>query len=190
MATRPTRSSCSTGAYRLLGFGSIAIMYTHTHKTSTESLWRFTVFFRELRDWHVCIIRSGLVPRSVRLAAHVASGFKSRREDLCKGRTSRRKRQPPTTAWTVKGPLQTLARNESERDSAARVGELAEGGEAPHRNPSRDGRWEGGKRDVRDRGRTRKLRRGPTSLPRTARTRSSRKGIPRSAGRPRSQSGP
>ena len=35
----------------------------------------------------------------------------------------------------MKGPSQTLAQNESERDSAERVGELAKRGEALHGNP-------------------------------------------------------
>ena len=35
----------------------------------------------------------------------------------------------------MKGPSQTLAQNESERDSAERVGELAKRGEALHRDP-------------------------------------------------------
>ena len=48
---------------------------------------------------------------SLRLAAHVTSGFKSRREDLCKGLTSRRRRQPSIVRWPVGGRIQTAARN-------------------------------------------------------------------------------
>ena len=40
----------------------------------------------------------------------------------------------------VKDRIQTLARNESERDSAARVGQPFEEGEALHRNPLRSWR--------------------------------------------------
>jgi hypothetical protein len=65
----------------------------------------------------------------------------------------------------MKGQFQTLARSESERDSAVWVGEPASEGEAQHRNPGRGWRWEGGKSNARDRGRPRRLRRGPTSPP-------------------------
>jgi len=63
----------------------------------------------------------------------------------------------------VKGPLQTPAWNESERESAAQAGEPTEVGEAQHGNLPRGWRWDGGKRDVRDRGRPRRRQRGPTS---------------------------
>jgi hypothetical protein len=102
---------------------------------------------------------------SVRLAAHIASGFKSRQEDLCKGCTSCRQRQADSREGAVEGPSQTSARNESERDSAARVGQPDEEGEARHRSPSRDWRWDEGKRGVRDRGRPRLLRPTPTRRP-------------------------
>jgi hypothetical protein len=63
----------------------------------------------------------------------------------------------------VKGPSQNSARNESERDSAARVGEPVDEGEVQHRNPSRDWRWDERNRDVRDRGRPRPLAGRPTT---------------------------
>jgi hypothetical protein len=63
----------------------------------------------------------------------------------------------------VKGPSQNLARNESERDSAAWAGEPADEGEAQHRNPSRDWRRDEWNRDVCDRGRPRPLAGRPTT---------------------------
>src|SRR5260370_12438123 len=83
---------------------------------------------------------------SVRLAAHIASGFKSRQEDLCKGLTSCRQRQTGSREGTVEGPSQTLARNESERDSAAPAGALAERGGARPRKRSPDLRGDGGQK--------------------------------------------
>jgi len=121
----------------------------------------------------------------VRPAAHVTSGLKSRRRDLYKCCTLRRRRQPSVARRTVKGRIQTAARNESERDSAARAGELAEESEAPYRNPSRGWRRDVGNSDVRDRGRPRMLRQGPISLGGTDVARVN----PSVSGRPRSQSG-
>jgi hypothetical protein len=82
----------------------------------------------------------------------------------------------------VKGPSQNLARNESERDSAARVGEPVEEGEAQHRNPSRDWRRDGRNRDVRDRGRPRPLGGGrqPLSVTDALRVTPSASGLSRS----------
>jgi hypothetical protein len=99
---------------------------------------------------------------SVRLAAPVASGFKSRRRTCAHVTPPLGKDSRPPVREAVKGPLQTLAWNESERDSAVRVGESAEVGEARHRSPARGWRWDGGKRDGRDRGRPRRLRQGAT----------------------------
>src|SRR5260370_35645854 len=90
---------------------------------------------------------------SVRLAAHIASGFKSRQEDLCKGLTSCRQRQTGSREGTVEGPSQTLARNESERDSAAPAGGRGGRGEARPRKRARGWRWGGGDRGGRALGR-------------------------------------
>jgi hypothetical protein len=94
---------------------------------------------------------------------------------------SRRQRQLSSVRKAVKGPSQNLARNESERDSAARVGEPAEEGEAPHRNPSRDWRWDGRNRDVRDRGRPRPPAesRQPLCVTDAPRVKPSTSGLPR-----------
>ena len=70
-------------------------------------------------------------PTLVRPAAYVASGFKSRSEDLCKCSTSDRKRRPLIARSREKGPIQTPARNESERESAVREGEPAEDVRSP-----------------------------------------------------------
>ena len=98
----------------------------------------------------------------MRLAAPVASGFKSRRRTCANVIPPLGKDSRPPVREAVKGPLQTLAWNESERDSAVRGGEPAEVGEARHRSPARGWRWDGGKRDGRDRGRPRPLRQGAT----------------------------
>ena len=55
----------------------------------------------------------------------------------------------------MKGLRQTLAQNESERDSAVREGEPAWKGEAPFGIPGRDWRWDRGNSDAGDRGRPR-----------------------------------
>lgn len=91
-----------------------------------------------------------LAVRSVRLAALIADGFKSRLGYLCRLCPSRQ-RQPSLARAPVKGPRQTLARNESERDSAVQVGERAEHREARHRSLGRVWRRDDGNRDERDR---------------------------------------
>lgn len=119
--------------------------------------------YRDLRSAVAdCGVRSRRRPTSVCLAAPVASGFKSRRRTCAHVVPPVGKDSRPLAREAVKGPLQTPAWNESERDSAVRVGQPAEVGEARHRNPARGWRWDGGNRDRRDRGRPRPLRQGPT----------------------------